>query len=70
MASKRKNDKFSAFAADMATALSLGHKDRLALRVPATPVELGLALDVEARSMSMLYLREAYLAGYNYVSRD
>lgn len=50
----------------MAKAVRLGRIDYKKLRPLKTPLELAVALKVpgaEARSVHILYLREAYLAG-------
>ena len=64
MAAKQKTSRidFPRFARMMAKALKLGHEHR-ATREEATPLELAVKLKVpgaEARSVYVLYLREAY----------
>lgn len=61
---------FAKFARLMSKAVRLGHEHQDEKRAQATPVELAVELKMEPRSLSMLYLREAYLAGYNFVERD
>jgi hypothetical protein len=64
---------FDSFARMMGKAVKLGHEHRVTSREQATPLELAVSLKVpgaEARSLYVLYLRESYLAGYNFVERD
>lgn len=70
---KAKPVTFDAFARMMGQALKLGRKHRLARQDQATPLELAVALKVpgeDARSLHVLYLRESYLAGYNFTDRN
>ena len=59
-------DDFPAFTRMMAKALKLGNEHKTAKRAQATPLELAIELKAETRGILMLYLREAYLAGYNF----
>jgi len=75
MATKPKSKKidFDLFARMMAKALRMGQEHRETRRAQATPLELAVNLKVpgaEARSVYVLYLRESYLAGFNFVERD
>lgn len=70
---KTKTTDFEAFARMMAKAIRMGREDRKARRSKATPLELAVTLKVpgeEARSVYVLYLRESYLAGFNFVESD
>jgi len=75
MAAKPKSKKtnFSAFARMMGKAVQLGNEHKQAKQAQVTPLELAVALKVpgfEARSLLVLYLREAYLAGFNFKESD
>jgi len=75
MATKAKPKKtdFETFARMMGKALKMGHEHKDDAREQATPLELAITLKVpgaEARSVHVLYLREAYLAGYNFLESD
>jgi len=73
MAPKLKKTDFDAFARMMAKAVKLGRAHRVKRQAQATPLELAVGLKVpgtEARSIFVLYLREAYLAGYNFTNRE
>lgn len=64
---------FDAFARMMGKALRLGRAHKEKGRAQATPLELAIELKVPgaaARSLFVLYLRESYLAGFNFVERD
>jgi len=70
---KLKKTNFDVFARMMAKALRMGQEHRETRRAQATPLELAVNLKVpgsEARSVYVLYLRESYLAGFNFVERD
>jgi len=70
---KAKKTDFPSFARMMAKAITLGYEHKNERRDQATPLELAVCLKVpgaEARSLHVLYLREAYLAGYNFVECD
>lgn len=70
---KTKKTDFDSFARMMGRAVRLGRAHRAARQAQATPLELAVNLRVpgaEARSVYVLYLREAYLAGYNFTDRD
>lgn len=70
---KLKKTSFDAFARMMAKALRMGQEHRETRTAQATPLELAVNLKVpgsEARNVYVLYLREAYLAGYNFEERD
>jgi hypothetical protein len=69
---KKKTD-FTSFAKMMGRAVKLGFQHRASRQAQATPLELAVALKVpgaEARSLYVLYLRESYLAGFNFNERD
>jgi hypothetical protein len=60
---------FSKFVRLMGKAVALGGAHRKARKEKASPLELITALKIptlSARSVHVLYLREAYLAGYNF----
>jgi hypothetical protein len=57
---------FTAFTKMMSKALKLGQEHKQAKRDPATPLELAIELKSEARGVSMMYLRESYMAGFNW----
>jgi hypothetical protein len=64
---------FDSFARMMGKAVRLGQAHRAIRQAPATPLELAVNLKVpgaEARSVYVLYLRESYLAGYNFKESD
>lgn len=68
-----KKTDFAVFAKLMAKAVLLGQTHKLDSQTPATPFELVTRLKVPpsdaARGQYVLHLREAYLAGYNFVER-
>lgn len=75
MAAKPKTKKtdFPAFARMMGRAVQLGNVHKRTKQAQATPLELAVALKVpgfEARSLLVLYLRESYLAGFNFKESD
>jgi hypothetical protein len=66
---KTKKTEFPVFVRMMAKALRMGREHRTSRRAQSTPLELAVNLKVpgaEARSLYVLYLRESYLAGYNF----
>ena len=70
---KTKKTDFDAFARMMAKALRMGQEHNETQRAQATPLELAVNLKVpgaEARSLLVLYLRESYLAGFNFKESD
>ena len=70
---KLKRTDFAVFSRMMHKALLLGHEHRKIRQAHATPLELAVTLKVpgsEARSLIVLYLRESYLAGYNFKESD
>ena len=72
-AKKPPKTNFDSFARMMGKAVRLGHEHKEEDRAQATPLELAVNLKVpgeDARNITVLYLREAYLAGYNFVERD
>lgn len=71
--SKPKKTNFPAFARMMGRAVQLGNVHRKTRQAQATPLELAATLKVpgmEARSLLVLYLRESYLAGFNFKESD
>jgi hypothetical protein len=75
MATKPKTKKtdFEGFARMMSKAVKMGRDHKVARQAQATPLELAVELKVpgaEARSIYVLYLRESYLAGYNFKESD
>ena len=61
----RKNkSSLDAYARKMTQALRLGHAHRLEKRAQATPPELAILLKMDSTSLPLVYLREAYIAGY------
>jgi len=70
---KPKTTDFAAFTRMMGRAIKMGYAHKESKREQATPLELAVNLKVpgaEARSVYVLYLREAYLAGFNFEERD
>ena len=66
---------FQKFARQMAAALRLGRQHKKMRYVELAPRALAVTLNAlehenDARSIRMLYLREAYLAGYNFNESD
>lgn len=57
---------FPAFSRAMGRALKLGRTHREEGRVPATPLELLTSVKFPASGATAIYLREAYLAGFNF----
>jgi hypothetical protein len=71
MASKKTG--FQKFARQMAAALRLGRQHKTLRYIETSPRALASALGIlenNVRSVRMLYLREAYLAGYNFSESD